>query len=281
MSANPDTKIGRLLHWQEGRPNGPVKVTLFPTNICNLECKHCWRIWADYDKSYKSELSDERLLKLIDEGGEMGVQEWYFVGGGDAMARGKLMMRMFERIRELGMNGAIHTNGTLFKDGMLEKLVEIGWNRVLVSLDGPDAETNDYIRSGGFEKAVANLRKLMAIREEQGAAFPHAIIYATITNLTYNKIDDFVRLSHDIGNDGGIQISGLIVEGEDSAQFEMSPEQKAELNENVLNAKALAEELGVPHNFDAYLGEELVYDGMDMHRSYVHEERQGLSGAMC
>lgn len=277
----PDPKLERLLSWQNGHPQGPYKVTVFPTNICNLECKHCWRIWADYDRTYKSELSDERLLELIDEGAEAGVEEWYFVGGGDPMARGKLMMKVFERIRELGMNGTVHTNGTLFKPGMLERLIEIGWDRVMVSIDGPDRETNDFIRSGGFDKAVACLRKIRELREESGTSALHSVITVTMSNLTCDRVDDFVRLSHDIGNDGGVNICGLIVEGEDSAQFELSPEQKAALPGNVEKARLLAEELGVENNFSAYLDEELVTDALDMHRGYSHETREGISGAMC
>jgi MoaA/NifB/PqqE/SkfB family radical SAM enzyme len=261
-----------------------MKVTVFPTNICNLTCKHCWRVWADWDKTYKSEVSDERLMQLVDEGGEMGVKEWYFVGGGDAMARGKLMMKMCARIRELGMNGTIHTNGTLFKPGMLEKLVEMGWERILVSLDGPDAEINDYIRGSGFEKATAMIRRLYELRKERGAAAPVLGIYSTITNMTYDKIDQFVELAHELQIDSGLHVSGLIAHEDpsDGAQeFELTPEQKSQLPEYIEIGMARANVLGVECQFEEYLNEELVHDGMDMHREFKPARTDGLAGAMC
>ena len=273
--------INRLFHWQKGESRAPTRVTIFPTNICNIECKHCWQRWADYDKTYTSELSDERLLTLIDEGHEMGVREWYFVGGGDAMARGKLVIEMCEKIRALGMHGGIHTNGTIFKKGMFERLIDIEWKLVLVSLDGPNAEINDYIRSRGFEKATANLRRLCALKREREARWPGAGIYCTLTNLSYDKIDQFVELAADIGLDEGVNISGLIVEGPESAEFELSAEQKKALPEHVHKAIERADDLGVKNNFQAYLEEELIHDGMDMHRNFKPKNTVGISGAMC
>lgn len=281
MSAVIDTPAKRLLDWQKGAPKGPMKITLFPTNICNIECKHCWQRWADYDKTYKSEMSDERLLQLVDEAAELGVREWYFVGGGDAMGRGKLVIAMCRKIREHGANGAIHTNGTLFKPWMLDTLIDIGWGRILVSLDGPDTEINDYIRSRGFKKATDNMRLLTEKKRERGATTPTLAMYSTLTNLTFDKIDRFVDLAHELNCDGGLFISGLIVEGPDSAQFELTPEQKAAVPDNVRAAMAKADALGLKHNFHDYLDEHLIEDGMNMHRDYVYRGVNGLSGAMC
>ncbi len=281
MTKAPDNAVNRLLHWQRGESRGPLRLTVFPTNICNIECKHCWQRWADYDKTYKSEMSDERLLKLVDEAHEIGVQEWYFVGGGDSMGRGKTVMQMCEKIRALGMNGGIHTNGTLFRPGMFEKLIDIGWKLIWVSLDGPNEKINDYIRSRGFKKATDNLKRLAELKKERGAEFPKAGIYCTLTNLTFDKIVDFVELAHECGCNEGVNISGLIVEGPESAEFELSPEQKAALPGHIEAAIVRAEELGINTNFRTYLDEELLHDGMDMHRGYQYAKVPGIAGAMC
>src|SRR5690606_8157550 len=132
-------------------------ITLFPTNKCNLPCEHCWLRWGEYDRTYASEMPDERLLELVDEAAELGVRDWTLVGGGDPMVRGKTVIAMCRRIREHGMDGMLHTNGTLFRPGQLEELVEMDWDRVAISLDGPTAELNNTIRGYGFEKAVANM----------------------------------------------------------------------------------------------------------------------------
>lgn len=282
MTKPPNYAMNRLLHWQKGESRGPLRLTVFPTNICNIECKHCWQRWDEtYDKTYKSELSDERLLALVDEAHAIGVKEWYFVGGGDAMARGKLVMEMCKKIRALGMNGGIHTNGTLFKTGMLETLIDINWKLLWVSLDGPNEEINDFIRSRGFKKATDNLKRLAALKKERNAAYPNSGIYCTLTNLTYDKIVDFVELAHECGCDEGVNISGLIVEGEESGQFELTLEQKKSLPKHIEAGIRRADELGIKTNFRSYLDEELILDGMDMHRNFKFGQAPDIAGAMC
>src|SRR6516162_5618354 len=193
-------QLRRLLRWDSGeRPGpGPTKITVFPTNICNLDCVHCWQRWGDYDKTYRTEVPDERLLRLVDEAAEMGVRVWYFVGGGEPMGRGKLVMQMCRKIREYGMNGTLHTNGTLFRRGMLENLVDMQWSEVNVSLDGPNAEINDRIRTGGFTKATEAVRRLSALKRTQNVRLPEIRLVVTVTNLTFDKITDFVDLAHDL-----------------------------------------------------------------------------------
>ena len=39
--------MGRLDAWRNGGSAGPLRVTLFPTNRCNLRCSICWQRWAD------------------------------------------------------------------------------------------------------------------------------------------------------------------------------------------------------------------------------------------
>ena len=278
-----EIELQRLMAWQAGvmPPPGPVSVTLFPTNICNIECKHCWQRWADYDKTYKSEMSDERLLDLVDEGAALGVKRWYFVGGGDPMGRHKLIMAMASKIRALGMNGGIHTNGTLFKPHYIEELVDIGWGTIRVSLDGPNAEINDFIRSRGFDKAINNVRLFSEAKRARGTEFPDIAIYNTVTNMTYDKIDQFVELAHSLGPDIGCELSGLIVEEDGSAQFELSAEQKKAYPDFIRKGLEKAQQLGVRTNFEAYLNEQLVEDGMNMHRDFARTMSGGLVPAMC
>jgi MoaA/NifB/PqqE/SkfB family radical SAM enzyme len=164
---------------------------------------------------------------------------------------------------------------------MFETLIDIGWRLIWVSLDGPNEEINDYIRSRGFKKATDNLKRLAKLKKEKHAHFPTAGIYTTLTNMTYDKIVDFVELAHECGCDEGVNISGLIVEGEESGQFELSPEQKKALPEHIEAGIRRADELGVKTNFRTYLDEELLLDGMNMHRHYKHKKLPGISGAMC
>ena len=50
--------------WNKNKKPGPARVLLDPTDRCNLNCLFCWR---NDSNQVKEEISDERLLKLVDE----------------------------------------------------------------------------------------------------------------------------------------------------------------------------------------------------------------------
>ncbi len=164
---------------------------------------------------------------------------------------------------------------------MIEQLVDSRWAQIRFSLDGPNAEINDYIRSRGFDKAVANMKRFSELKRERGVEEPDLAFYVTVTNLTYDKVEEFVELAHATGPDVGVELSGLIVEEKGTAQFELTPEQKEAYPDFVRKGIARAEELGVYTNFERYLNEELVHDGMDMHRDFAHSMSGGVVSSMC
>jgi len=246
-----DSKAARLRQWQAGQTPGPWEIILFPTNRCNLKCSICWQRWAEKEfgkVDFSTELSDERLLALVDEAAEMGVREWRIVGGGEPMVRGSLVIKLCERIRRHGMNGLIQSNGTRFTAEQFDTLVKIGWKTIVVSLDGHNAETNDAVRSkGSFEQATKNLRILADIKARHKASQPEVYLSTVITRLNYDRLEDVVRLAKDLG---GTMIGaiGLIVQGPQSAELALSPEQTEQLPEYMERARTVAEELGITGN---------------------------------
>jgi MoaA/NifB/PqqE/SkfB family radical SAM enzyme len=265
----------------QGTPPGPVRIVSFPTNKCNLRCRHCWRVWAEWDRTFASELPDDRWLRLVDEAAAMGTRRWYFLGGGEPLTRRDLVMGMIRKMAPHGITSEIHTNGTLFTPEIIEELMDLKFIAGYFSLDGPNAELNNQIRGSGFDKAVENLRHFAACKQKMGRSMPELVIYATVTNLTYDKVDQFVELAASIGSGVKVFLSALIIEKGGSLELGLNPEQKAGFPEMVHRGLRRAEELGVETNFQRYLDVELIEDGTNMHRKYRPAERVGLAGAMC
>jgi MoaA/NifB/PqqE/SkfB family radical SAM enzyme len=275
-----DTRINRLLQWNAGERPGPWSVTIFPTNKCNLPCEHCWLRWGTYDRTYKSEMEDARLLELVDEAAALGVRDWTIVGGGDPMVRGKVVMQMCTSIRAHAMDGTLHTNGTLFKPSQLDELIDMRWGRVTMSLDGPTAETNNAIRGAGFDKAVGNMRRLTERKRERAAVLPAMSINSVITNLNYDKIDELLRLAGDTGCDT-VNLTLLLVESERAEPFALTDAQKVELQRHVQHAIPLARELGIAHNFEFFLRDEVIADSTHMPHGQSPRAESGIARSMC
>ena len=117
-----------ILPWLEGKWAPPFRIHIFPTDRCNLRCRSCWRwkVTKDGRISWvQNELSDQKLLLLIEEGAELGVKEWELSGGGEPLVRNEITLKMMEKIKKLGMRGDITTNATLFTPEIIKYLIEI------------------------------------------------------------------------------------------------------------------------------------------------------------
>ena len=256
MTAEREAKLERLLRWQAGETPGPWELLLFPTNRCNQRCTICWQRTAEtqYGKvDCANEIADERLLTLVDEAAELGVREWCILGGGDPLMRVDIVMEMCERILARGMNGSIFTNGIGFKREHLERLTRIGWRRIDISLDGPNAEVNDHIRNkGSFERATRNIRVLTELKREGGADKPLVGLHAVLTSTNCDKIAQMVQLTHDLECDD-FGLAELQVHGDTCKEFVLSAEQRAELPGRLREAMALGDRLHIPNNIGTLL----------------------------
>jgi MoaA/NifB/PqqE/SkfB family radical SAM enzyme len=266
--------------WRQGETPGPLQITLYPTNKCNLQCKHCWQRTNEYDKTYQSELSDERMMALLDEGHAMGAKYWVIKGGGEPMARGKLVMKMCARIRELGMNGILHTNGSLFKESQIEALTEMGWSELVFSLDAPNAETNDYLRTGGFEKAAAALQSFKRHRERLGVVNPEIHMSTVVTRTSYRILDEMVDFVHDSGCTY-LNCNGLIEHTESGDEFVLREEDRAALPEHVNKAIQRAAALGVNTNLKDFLDEMVTGDPNAMAPGKSSSTAGDYTAALC
>ncbi len=148
----------RLIDWFEVGHAPPFELGLLITNECHLKCLSCIaRSRPSYNPD--KELSDEKLVSIIKEAGTLGIKRCHLSGGGEATYRLDTALLMMSEIKKHGMLGSLVTNGTLFTEESIKKMVEIELDEVLFSIDGPDAETHDYLRGveGTFNKAIKNV----------------------------------------------------------------------------------------------------------------------------
>lgn len=228
--------MDRLDKWRAGESPGPLQVTIFPTNRCNLRCRICWQRELEVDKT---ELSEKRLLRLVEECAEAGVRQWLIVGGGEPMVRAQTVMRMIKRIRELGMNGTLQSNATVFRQAHFEQLIADGWNNIIVSLDGPDEDLNDSIRSArSFQKATAAMRLLSEMKRSLQADIPRLSLNVTLTRPLIDRLPDLLDLAVELGCDGDVNFSELVIVGDETKPFALAGTDRARLPEMVKGALA-------------------------------------------
>ncbi len=131
--------------------------------LCNLTCNHCFISCHPGNDAFGF-LSVEDVRLRLEESMRHGVKEYYFTGGEPFL--NKDLLPILEETLRYGP-ATVLTNATAFTPKSVEALAKIAEAsryslELRVSIDGPDAATNDPIRGEGtFDDAVRGLRLLV------------------------------------------------------------------------------------------------------------------------
>ena len=132
------------------RPRIPYHVVWLATNACNARCVHCS---SDAAKKLPGELTTVEAKNLFDELAHAGVFD-VAVSGGEPLTR-RDIFEVMEHARSLGIRLGLGSNGTTIKRETVRNLLELGLDRLQISIDGLE-ETHDEARrwNGLFQKSV-------------------------------------------------------------------------------------------------------------------------------
>jgi MoaA/NifB/PqqE/SkfB family radical SAM enzyme len=172
-------------------------------------------------------------------------------------------MNMCAKAKNYGMEGTLQTNGTGLSPEDLDALVEMGWNHLTVSLDGPTPEINDAIRcKGTFARAVECLRLLSEAKKRRRAALPAVQINMVVTALNFDRFEDMVDLCVDVGVDL-LLASPLHEYSPQMTAFILSDEQRAALPGHVERGINRANARGLENRLESLLPKAAACRGKD------------------
>lgn len=172
VKTNP-YKTNKILHHPDlinrirsGSNETLIQVHFMPSNICNQRCNFCSYRMPDNKNS--SQFNDrkmlpmDKILSLIDDMKEIGVQAVEVTGGGEPLAH-KEKYRMFKELFNAGFDVGLVTNGTLVDDELAEILApNLTWMRV--SIDAGNPQTYSKLRNAPEHHFYAALNALTKIR---------------------------------------------------------------------------------------------------------------------
>ncbi len=197
----------------------PSSLQIGISNPCNLSCRMCPYLEVhDADRSLMSMETFERFVPILPY-----IDNVHLSGFGETLLN-KQLLSFVERIRSIHpkITIAVTTNATLLDETISRGLIEAGVDRVVVSLDGASASTVESIRLGiDFEKVIANVRRLCAIRDQLGLRAPVVRFNYMVGYGTYRELPLLVELAHDVG------VSEIRL-------LEMQPASREDTRENLL-----------------------------------------------
>ena len=181
---------------------------------------------------------------------------------------------IMRRVKELGMEGVLTTNGTILPTSLATQLLDTGWDEVHVSIDGPDAAIHDALRgvAGAFAKTVRNLCRLNVMRASRPT--PRLALHMVVTNTNVHTLPAMVRLGHALGC-FRIDFDHLIAYRPEQLRLALTEEQRAGLPSIVRRAQQQAEALGIATTL------ENLVEGPQRGEAPPESEGVGLENAPC
>lgn len=235
-----------------GRPKGPVRIELHPTDRCNLSCRFCWRK-GDHEIRSDMELSEDKLLKIVDQAADLGVKEWIISGGGEPLIRKDTTIKVLRRIKKHGMWGQLTTNGTLIDEKVAKSLVDMKWDQVQISIDGPKASIQNDIRQKdfSFKKSIEGAKLISNFKDKYNFDDPYLGFNIVINQMNHNKLGEMVELASQTG--AQLAYFEPIYPGYNSEKrLKLNEEEKKDMRKHIKKAINIAEKENIDTNIDEY-----------------------------
>ncbi len=168
------------------KPPGPVVIWNL-IRRCNLACKHCYSISADYD--FPDELSTDDIYRTMDDLKEFRVPV-LILSGGEPLLHPDIF-EISKRAKDMGFYVGLSTNGTLINKDMISEIKAMDYDYVGISIDGIGDVHDKFRRKEGAYDASIN-----AIRLCRDNDIKIGIRY-TITQDNDASLPDLLKLMHD------------------------------------------------------------------------------------
>lgn len=164
------------------------------TSRCNLRCKHCYlqnELTGPHNPT-NNELNTQDCLKVVEQLDEVNAFRVTILGG-EPFTRPD-MMTILRHLGEKRFWTRVDTNGTLIDKNAARDLLDTGIKGVNLSLEGPNAETNDTIRGKkSFEKAIQGIKYL----QDFGIPF---YIGMVVNKMNYTEVEKMAEFCLNIGS---------------------------------------------------------------------------------
>jgi MoaA/NifB/PqqE/SkfB family radical SAM enzyme len=169
-----------------------------PTS-CTVACRICMRQVWDEPLGWMTGDIFTRILTDLSAFDPLPVV--FFGGFGEPLAHPNIL-EMVAAARQIGASVELITNGTLLTDTVTRSLVEIGLDRLWVSIDGATQSSYADVRLGdALPQVIENLRRLQDLRVQTGLYRPKLGIAFVAMRRNIGELPEVIRLGKRLGAD--------------------------------------------------------------------------------
>lgn len=174
----------------------PTFIQIEPVGQCNLRCQMCSLQFRHDGPPYGplAFLDIDLFKRILDQ--LPALKELQLQGLGEPMMHPRFFDMVSYAVAR-GLEVTTNSNLTLLNERRAERCVTSGLHYLHVSIDGATAQTYERIRvRSHFERVVANLERLVAIRKRLGSNLPRITLVVVIMKQNLHELPALVRFAH-------------------------------------------------------------------------------------
>ncbi len=243
-------------------PPGPIYAQFGISDPCNHKCVMCGDHPPDDHKSATTEgafarppgiMSFKHFKSSLDDLKRMGTPDIEIVGQGEPMLN-KDLVNMVRYAKENEMYVRMVSNGSRLFKQQAEELVDMGLNRLHISLNAgrPDTYPKIHVTESpeNYLKVKTHLRQLSDYKNATQSTVPYLRLGFVIGSRNCDELEDMVRVVHEVGAEEGVFNHVVVHEG--TQDLKMTEDQYRALMAQIPRAQKLAEELGIRTNLKTF-----------------------------
>lgn len=171
----------------------PYFTSIEPTTSCNLQCPECPSGLRKFTRD-RGFISKTTLEKILQEMGDYLIYLTFYFQGEPLMHRD--FPELVKMVKRKNILIGTSTNAHFLDAKKGKEIIESGLDRLIISLDGTDAETYTSYRKGGdFEKVMTNLKGFLALKKEMKSRHPLVELQFIVFKHNEHQIEEIKKLA--------------------------------------------------------------------------------------
>lgn len=231
--------IIRLLHWLKPYPS---YIEIEVTTRCNLKCIMCEHTYWDEPNS---DMTFEEFKSIVDQFPRL---KWIGLTGIGESFINKDFMKILSYVKSKNVFVELYDTFYFIDEKTARELIEMGVDKIFISIDAATKETYERIRVGSnFDRVMNNVRNLIRLKKEMEAPFPVLSFHYIVTKLNLHEMLQYIELVNHLcnGEKIGIQFTRMLHE------FEETKDLFVEVPSEIVEAvERRGKELDIPINWN-------------------------------
>ncbi len=184
----------------------PTAIQFSLTSVCNLRCIMCHQEADWLPENFLRLLEGEenifsRFLKiepLLAQAAHLSL-----TGGGEPFLDPNLFKILEVTSKYPDCNISFNTNGTIFDEEKIRKLIQHNLTQLDISLDSPNKGTFEQIRrKANFDQIIENIKRIKEIKSSLRSDKPKLVINMVVMRRNLEELPQMVSFVRDLGLEG-------------------------------------------------------------------------------